>query len=43
MGKLLFAMFGGLALIGMLAVVLLERRHRPHLQNRLFRWVIGEN
>ena len=43
MGKLLFAILGWLALNASLPVVLLKRRHRPHLQNRLFRWVIGES
>ena len=41
MSKLTIVLGGLLMLNAAIPVLLLTRRSRPHLQQRLFRWVIG--
>jgi hypothetical protein len=41
MSKLIIVMGGWLVVNAAIAVALLTRRSRPHLQQRLFRWVMG--
>jgi hypothetical protein len=42
MSKLNIILGGWLALNAVVAIKLLTRRSRPHMQHRLFRWVIGD-
>ena len=42
MEKSYFVLGGWLALNAAVAIMLLNRRSRPHVRQRLFRWVIGD-
>jgi hypothetical protein len=39
--KLLYVLAGWIAVNAAVATALLNRRPRPHLRRRLFRWVVG--
>jgi hypothetical protein len=43
MSKMYFVLGGWLALNFALPLVLLNRRSRPHLRHRLFRWALGSS